>query len=113
MRALGPVETPLQVLLQFLSLELLQALVDATNSKAARSPPGDEYARGWKPVTIEELLLWLGLLFSMGMHIEKSRPDHWAGSGARFAGRMGRIRWEQIHRFLSPSTPDSRPPDGP
>ena len=99
-----PVQTPVQLFLYFLGEESLQNIVIATN-EAANSRiqhPQPQFARHWSPLTLNELIKRIGLLFYMGRHTEPDRRDHWNSSfGHKLGQFMYRDRWEQIHRYLT------------
>jgi hypothetical protein len=84
-----------------LGWESVLAIVAATNAYAmaalARVPKDVKRARGWSTLSPGEFLTWLGLLFCMGLTVERRRKDHWPG----FSRFMSQFRWEQIHRFLT------------
>lgn len=62
-------------------------------------------ARVWQPVQPIDILRWLGILFYMANHLEPNRQSYWQvseqGTGHHLGQWMSRIRWEQIHRFLT------------
>ena len=89
---------PFSLFIKFLGEESLMAIVVATNAKAAsQMGPLPRNPRYWTPLSREELLCWLGLLFYMALHAEKRRSDHWPV----LTPFMRQTRWDQIHRFLT------------
>ena len=89
---------PFSLFMKFLGEASLIAIVTATNARAdGQMGPLPQYPRSWSPLTKEELLCWLGLLFYMALHSERRRKDYWPV----LSPFMKRDRWDQIHRFLT------------
>ena len=102
--------TPIQLFLIFLGEKNLQDIVLATNQAAEdeRSDPQPPAARHWNPLSLNEALKWIGLLFYIGRHPEPSRTDYWNLSfGHKLGQFMCRNRWDQILQFLSISPADA------
>ena len=63
------------------------------------------YSRPWTPVQPIDILRWLGILFDMANHIEPNRQAYWQvleyGTTHHPGRYMSRVRWEQIHRYLT------------
>jgi Transposase IS4 len=104
---------PLQLFLHFFSLQCIEILVNSTNNNAAEYYAIHSVTKGvrfWNPVDIPEMLRWLGMLLCMGRYTAGPIADFWSGShGSRASHHMGRVRWQQIHRFLRINDDDSWP----
>ena len=89
---------PFSLFIKFLGETSLQAIVAATNARAAtQMGPHPKYVRPWSPLCRGELLCWLGLLLYIVNYTGKRRDEQWQYL-RRF---MSQERWEQIHRFLT------------
>lgn len=97
---------PLSLFLRFFGgFTCLEIVCAATNVRAESQASTNPQARPWNPVQPIDLLRWLGLLFHMANHIEHNRQVYWQvserGTGHNLGRWMSRIRWDQIHRFLT------------
>ena len=82
--------TPLQLFQQFLPEQLVEQWVRYTNEAPAPEPgPGPAVQSGryhrqdrWKPTSVAEVYIWLGILIYMTLHKEYRYKDHWKVSTA-------------------------------
>jgi hypothetical protein len=82
--------TPLQLFQQFLPEQLVERWVHYTNEAPAPEPgPGPAIQSGryhrqdrWKPTSVAEVYIWLGILIYMTLHKEYRYQDHWKASTA-------------------------------
>ena len=103
LRSVIAIASPLQLFLSLFGEKSLDAIVEATNTKAQAFVPlvPSRKPRAWASLTRNELIVFLGTLFYMGRHYEYNRSYYWSQGMHEHMGTMGRTRWEQIWRFLS------------
>lgn len=106
----------------FMTPEQLAIIVTNTNKKGrARVPvaslskqqtavPG-VFARVWVDITLDELYVYLGILFYMGCHPENDIPLYWNSQRGNAAhidvwAAMPENRWKDINRSFSICDPD-------
>jgi hypothetical protein len=116
-----PTLSPFQIFLLLVPVTFWRWAVEQTNLYAQASrdnAPGTEKgkSRGWVPVTLQELLKWVGIVFSMALHPLPALSDYWR------RGRVGNIvfpdtgtimsqaRFEQIKRYFHLNDNSQRPP---
>ena len=108
---------PIELFLRFFDPQSLLVIMQSTNTRAAqvlaRHAKSSSMGREWHPVSVGELLRWLGILIYIGLHIEKCRSDYWRSFGHELGRYMGKNRWDQIHRFLTINPDESVPSDAP
>jgi hypothetical protein len=73
--------TPLQLCQLFLPEQLVERWVSYTNN-APVPTAGQANQDQWKPTSIAEVYLWIGILIYMSLHREKRYRDHWKASTA-------------------------------
>jgi Transposase IS4 len=67
--------------------------------------------RPWKPTTVEEIRIFIGIHLHFGLYPLPVRADYWKlHSLGQF---MGRIRFEQIHRYFSMNAVNTEPQEKP
>ena len=92
---------PIELFIRFFDPQSLFAIMQSTNTRAARvlashaesSTMRPQY-REWHSVSVGELLRWLGILIYMGLYIEKCRSDYWRSPGHELGRYIGKNRWE-------------------
>ena len=97
---------PLNLFLRFIGgFECLAIICAATNAYAESQDIQTPQSRSWTPIQLINILRWLGILFYMANHIEPNRQAYWQvleyGTTHHLGRYMSRIRWEQIHRYLT------------
>jgi hypothetical protein len=113
---------PFQIFLLLVPLSFWRWAVEQTNLYAQQSrdsAPASEKgkSRPWTPVTLQELLTWVGIVFSMALHPLPSLSDYWrqGRTGNVTFPDTGRImsqnRFEQIKRYFHLNDNSQRPPD--
>ena len=71
-------DDPFTLFIKFLGEASINAIVAATNARAANSMgPHQQYARTWTPMTSGELLCWLGILLYTANYTGKRKDEHW------------------------------------
>ena len=108
-----PIRDPIQLFLLLLGEETLKSIVIAINEYATirlQGPHNIARPRPWRPLTRNELIIWLGTLFFMGRHQKFNREYYWREEMHHFGQYMSKSRWEQIHRFLKVSNNLARQP---
>lgn len=113
-------KTPWQILQLLIPFSFWMQLVEQTNLYASRFAEANNGSGGrkWKPVTLQEMVLWVGLCIAMSMATQTSVEFYWL-TGSRGGitypdfGRfgMGLYRWQQIKRFFHLNDNDLRPID--
>ncbi|GAQ90847.1 hypothetical protein KFL_006920015 [Klebsormidium nitens] len=115
---------PFQIFLLLIPLERFwEGTVEQTNlyaevSRGDAGPTEKGKQRGWTPVTLQELLKWVGIVLSMALHPPPQLSDYWR------SGRIGNVtfpdtsrtgmsqnRFEQIKRYLHLNDNSQRPAD--
>ena len=79
MRSAVSVDDYLELFLCLFGESNLALIVASTNAKAdcyAPTTPSPR-PRPWKPLTRNELIVWIGVLFYMGRHYEINEEDYW------------------------------------
>ena len=103
MRSAVSVDDYLELFLCLFGESNLALIVASTNAKAdcyAPTTPSPR-PRPWKPLTRNELIVWIGVLFYMGRHYEINEEDYWKPDIHHLGKYMSKTRWEQIHKFLT------------
>jgi hypothetical protein len=114
--------TPYQILLMLLPLAFWNGVVEQTNRYAAqrigeRGEEGGEGGRKWVPVTLHEMLVWVGMCLSMTIvGLCNTSQYWWAKTHAlvqfpNYGTAMGQTRWEEIKRYFHLADNKQRPPD--
>jgi hypothetical protein len=90
--------TPISIFMLFFTDEIFNQLVENTNSYAIEKGAGT--GRGWYPLTIPELKIWIALLIYMGLFKFPSVCDYW-NSDDRFpkhkiTRHMSLYRFQQV-----------------
>lgn len=107
----------LQIFLLMVPLLFWQRVVAQTNlyaqvSRAAADLPG---GRGWRDTSVQEILLWHGLVLAMTLHHLPSLADYWkqgmvgAVTYLNFSRFMSLVRFEQLKRYLHLNDNSQRP----
>ena len=101
----------MSLFLKFIDYSSILAIMAAINIYAQSfMGPAQEHARDWHNLSLEEFLLFIGLLLYMGLYIEPSKRAYWNVSTHNLGRFMNLNRWEQIHRFWTihsdPIAPD-------
>jgi Transposase IS4 len=82
---------------------VIDILVKETNSYAEIHKPNDSpptyERRRWKPVTVEEIRVFIGVHLHFGLYPLTVRKDYWRLHG--LGQFIGEVRFEQIHRYFS------------
>ena len=103
--------SPIECFSYFFDLNVWEVLCDGTNANYAfrYSPAGSsEGARGWKPVTISDLKIWIGLVIYMGIMRCPSVEDYWTGcTRQKRMDAMELDRFEQIQEYIHISLPET------
>ena len=93
----------LNIFLLFFTRDILQHIVDETNSYA-RLCMGDLKYKTWDKVLIDELLAYFGFMLLMGLVQLPSISDYWKRDPTFYyqpiASKISRNRFSDIHRFL-------------
>ncbi|XP_040203738.1 piggyBac transposable element-derived protein 4-like [Rana temporaria] len=93
----------------FFPNEFLQTIIDQTNlfaSQYIQNNPNSYYARPfeWRPLTMEEMRLFLGLTLNMGLSKKNELHSYWSKKPILhmpiFSATMSRSRYDKIIRFL-------------
>ncbi|XP_068129742.1 piggyBac transposable element-derived protein 4-like [Hyperolius riggenbachi] len=99
--------TPLDYFQLFLTESFLQDIVDQTNIYAEQfsaANPTAYYTFKWKPTTVPELKVFLGLTFNMGLTHKPQLRLYWCKDSIHsmpiYQATMTRGRYEQLMRFL-------------
>ena len=79
--------------------ELHHTIVHHTNIKAANAPI-DPGCRPWHPITLQELRIYIGLLFCIGFHKGRILEQFWNPDGCHLGQYLSLTRFRQIRRFL-------------
>lgn len=114
--------TPYQLLLILLPLSFWKSLVVQTNKYAADSilEKGEEdwgEGRKWVPVTVQELVQWVGMCIAMAWTGLRNTSQYWWTDKRGliqfpgFGAVMGQTRWEQIKRYFHLNDNKLRPPN--
>jgi hypothetical protein len=107
--------TPIQIFNLFLTNSIMGQLVANTNSYAQQQLLGPEKERqcSWKPVTAQDLYLWLAIQIHMGL-IGVPPERYWMKNGLPPAAYLGKTRFQEIHRFfhVSPYNSPTETPEG-
>ncbi|KFA51173.1 hypothetical protein S40293_10265 [Stachybotrys chartarum IBT 40293] len=72
--------TPLKLFQEFLPILIVEKWVRYTNEAPGPVPEdGSRYSRQnrWKPTSVEEVYIWIGILIYMTLHKEFYYEDHW------------------------------------
>ena len=103
MRSAMPVDDHLQLFLCLFGESNLTLIVASTNSKANSYTPTlpSPCPRPWKSLTRNELIVWISVLFYMGRHYKTNKEDYWKSNIHHLGKHMSKIRWEQIHKYLT------------
>lgn len=105
----------LQVFMLLIPLSFWQSVVKQTNLHASLNGAGEGTSRAWTLVTVQEILLWIGLVFAMALHPMQNLAEYWrtgdegAVSYPDFGRFMALVRFEQIKRFLHLNDNRQRP----
>jgi hypothetical protein len=113
---------PLQVFLMLVPLLYWEGVVQQTNLYAETSrrnaqAEGQPEGRSWSPVTVQEILRWLGLVLAMALHPLPMLSYYWrtgviGGVSLPGFGRyMSQLRFEQIKRYIHLNDNSQRPGD--
>lgn len=93
-------------------------VVEQTNLYAQRQQEAGPTGRPWKPITIQELILWVGICIAMSMCTQPNVEMYWwkGGRGAMTFPDFGRLgmgltRWQQIKRYFHLNDNSARPID--
>lgn len=111
---------PLQVFLMLVPLLYWEGVVDQTNlyaevSRRNAQAEGQPEGRSWSPVTVGEILRWLGLVLAMALHPLPRLAYYWrtgvigAVSLPGFGRYMSQLRFEQIKRYIHLNDNSQRP----
>jgi hypothetical protein len=111
---------PLQIFLLLVPLSYWQMVAEQTNlyaevSRAQATPTEKGKIRPWTPVSVQEVLKWLGIVLSMTLHPLPALSDYWrTGRAGNITfpdtGRiMSQNRFEQIKRYLHLNDNSQRP----
>jgi hypothetical protein len=114
--ATDPIETtPYTIFSGFFSNVMLEKIVKNTNAYAnehcaqeTRQQRGE--GRSWTALTVDELRVWFGIAFLMGVTVEPWVKDYWRpndgiNSYHPFTEFMSLLRYEQIKRFIHITDP--------
>jgi hypothetical protein len=114
--------TPYQLLLILLPLTFWKSVVEQTNKYAAdhiaqHGPQDWGDGRTWVPVTLQELVVWIGICMGMAWTGLRRTSQYWwtekrgliAFPG--FGAIMGQTRWEQIKKYFHLNDNKIRPPN--
>ena len=90
---------PIELFIRFFDPQSLFAIMQSTNTRAARvltrhaesSTTKLQYCE-WHPVLAGELLRWLEILIYMGLHVEKCRSDYWRSPSHELGRYIGKNR---------------------
>ena len=103
-------DSPVQLFQLFVPEFLVESWVKWTNTSPIPGPEGPPQRRSrklnWKPTSVSEVYLFLGILLYMGIHKEPTIESYWQGSlsnrNARhhFPRFISRERFEILHRRL-------------
>jgi hypothetical protein len=94
--------TPIETFQKFIDIQIIQLVVENTNSYAARHRESNSLpqTRRWKPTTNGEIYRYIGVWLYMSMHHEALRQAYWSQTH-----QLGRYlplqRFEQLHRYFS------------
>jgi len=101
--------TPIEILKEFLTDELIEMIVTRTNRYAElyiRRETVSSKSRvvGWKPITEEDMWNFLALTLLMGVSKKPSIPDYWSTNplfyNSTYRTTMPRNQYQLIHKFL-------------
>ena len=116
--------TPLQLFQAFLPPSIVSDWVKRTNEAPApgRAGPLQQHSRQhqWKPTTVEEIYLFIGIIIHTGLHRESRVSDHWvtSQSGSQRSTQpiikyMTYDRFQLIYRRLRTFDPEKIKPISP
>ena len=103
----------------FFPNEFLQTIIDQTNlfaSQYIQNNPNSYYARPfeWRPLTMEDMRLFLGLTLNMGLSKKNELHSYWSKKPIHhmpiFSATMPMSRYDMIMRFLHFSDNSQCPP---
>jgi len=103
---------PLEYFSYFFNAEIWEVLCEGTNAyyTSQHRSGGEPSERGWEPVTVREMKIWIGLVIYMGIVVCPSVEDYWAEkTRQRPMEAMEQNRFEQIQRYLHISLPTAPP----
>lgn len=109
--------TPIEILKEFLTDELIAMIVTETNRYAEKYINSETVSSksrvvGWKPITEEDMWNFLALTLLMGVSRKPSIPDYWSTNplfyNSTFTTTMPRNQYQLIQKFLhfAPNSPD-------
>jgi len=109
--------SPMECFSYFFNLEIWEVLCNGTNSyHTSKYTTAGSSERGWRPVTVRDMKIWIGLVIYMGIVDCPSIKDYWAeDTRQKPMDAMGLNRFEQIKRYIHISLPitASAPPAPP
>jgi hypothetical protein len=70
--------TPLEYFKEIVGDKTFAHIAEQTNLYAEQNPPGDSYK--WTATCAEEIMLFIGMLLTMGIHRLPAIPDYWSKS---------------------------------
>jgi len=91
--------SPFEYFSYFFNAEIWEVLCEGTNAYYTykHRSGGEPSERGWKPVTVTEMKIWIGLVIYMGIVVCPSIEDYWAEETRQPPmDAMGQSRFEQI-----------------
>lgn len=117
----GRMRSPYQLFLLLLPLTFWTSVVEQTNKYATESiaEHGEEEWEGgrkWVPITVGELLQWIGMCIGMTLTGLNNTAQYWWSQSRglvqfpNYGAAMGQTRWEQIKRYLHLADNKKRPP---
>jgi hypothetical protein len=69
--------TPLKLFQEFLPISIVEKWVRYTNEAPGPKPEEGSRQKHWKPTSVEEVYVWIGILIYMTLHKEFRYEDHW------------------------------------